>query len=311
MLGATLIHHQSDATALGLKLKLVKAKVAAAKAPHIAAHIIVAKEVKVKAGIAAVKSIGAAKAVKTAIVSAATAPFRAAKKSIAIKIGALKAAKALKIAKTAAIIASLSKLKKPILIPVPVPVPVKFPFPLKNTVGPIGALGAGVVGGAIGSSIGAGKAAGNSFLGGALGSGIGSSLNSLSAGIGAGVGGGLGAGIGGGLGAGIGGAAGGAKGGVASGIGSGLISGLLQSGSAAVTAPIQGLISGAQNIIKTASEYHNRHIWPMRLIYVYTIPIVQTLYLCKCIVSFFRCFLTDSTIFGNVKQCTRTRSRAP
>lgn len=41
------------------KLKLLKAKLIAAKAPHVLAKIAVAKEVKLKTGIAAVKTIAA------------------------------------------------------------------------------------------------------------------------------------------------------------------------------------------------------------------------------------------------------------
>lgn len=42
-----------------LKLKLLKAKAIAAKAPHIAAKVAVAKEIKVKSGIAFAKSVAA------------------------------------------------------------------------------------------------------------------------------------------------------------------------------------------------------------------------------------------------------------
>lgn len=47
---------QTDAT---LKLKLLKAKLLAAKAPHVAAHLAVAKEVKLKTVNAWAKSIEA------------------------------------------------------------------------------------------------------------------------------------------------------------------------------------------------------------------------------------------------------------
>lgn len=42
-----------------LKLKLLKGKLLAAKAPHVLAKIAVAKEVKIKSKIAAVKTIAA------------------------------------------------------------------------------------------------------------------------------------------------------------------------------------------------------------------------------------------------------------
>lgn len=67
-----------------------------------------------------------------------------AKKSFAIKVGAVKAAKALKIAKVAHVVGSL---KKPILIPVGIPIPVPFklplPVPYKD---PVATLGAGALG---------------------------------------------------------------------------------------------------------------------------------------------------------------------
>lgn len=82
-----------------------------------------------------------------------TAPIRVAKKTIAYKVGALKAAKALKIAKVAVIAGGLAKLKKHPII-VPVPVPFKLPsFGFKHDalkVAPL-AIGAGAL---------AGKAAG-------------------------------------------------------------------------------------------------------------------------------------------------------
>lgn len=65
-----------------------------------------------------------------AALSAITAPFRVAKKTFALKLGALKAAKAIKVAKIAKTAAILKNLKKsPIILPVPVAVPIKgFPI---------------------------------------------------------------------------------------------------------------------------------------------------------------------------------------
>lgn len=94
-----------------------------------------------------------------------TAPFKVAKKTIAFKVGALKAAKALKIAKVAVLAGGLAKLKKhPIIIPVPVPFKLpSFGFkhdalkvgPLAVGAGALGGFGAGALTGALG-----GKAAG-------------------------------------------------------------------------------------------------------------------------------------------------------
>lgn len=97
------------------------------------------------------------KASKAALFSALTAPIRVAKKSFAIKVGAVKLAKALKVAKVAAVVASLKK--HPIIVPVPVPIKVPFPFPIKKGIhffkdgplavgaGALGGLGAGALGG--------------------------------------------------------------------------------------------------------------------------------------------------------------------
>lgn len=122
-----------------------------------------------------------------------------AKKSFAIKVGALKLAKALKIAKVAAVVSTLKK--HPIIVPVPVPIKVPFPFPIKKGIhifkdGPL-AAGAGALSG---------------FGAGALG--------------------GLGAGA-------------------LSGLGSGVVSGAL-SGKASGFNPVFGLISGAQQLIKSS-----------------------------------------------------------
>lgn len=138
------------------------------------------------------------KAKKAALFSALTAPIRVAKKSFAIKVGAVKLAKALKVAKVVAVVATLKK--HPIIIPVPVPIKVPFPFPIKK-----------------GNHI---------FKDGPLAAGAGA----LS-GFGAGALGGLGAGA-------------------LSGLGSGVLSGAL-SGKASSFNPVYGLISGAQNLIKS------------------------------------------------------------
>lgn len=53
---AVLLASQSDAH---LKLKLLKAKLLAAKAPHVIAHVAVAKDVKLKTAGAWVKSVAA------------------------------------------------------------------------------------------------------------------------------------------------------------------------------------------------------------------------------------------------------------
>lgn len=142
---AVLLATQSDAH---LKLKLLKAKLLAAKAPHVIAHLAVAKDVKIKTATAWVKGIEAVsdfckkkfpnnilnlplwlqiqiKAVNKATFTLATAPFRVAKKTFALKVAGLKAAKALKIAKAIAIVKTLKK--HPIIVPVPVPVKVPFP----------------------------------------------------------------------------------------------------------------------------------------------------------------------------------------
>lgn len=71
-----------------------------------------------------------AKATKIAALSALTAPFRVAKKKIALKIAGFKALKALKLAKIAKTAAILKTLKKgPIIIPVPIAVPIGKTLP--------------------------------------------------------------------------------------------------------------------------------------------------------------------------------------
>lgn len=171
------------------------------------------------------------KAKKAAFISALTAPIRVAKKTFAFKVGAVKAAKAIKLAKVAAVVGTLKK--HPIIVPVPVPI--GFPFPTGGFFKGAGALGAGALGG-----FGAGA------LGGALGAGAGA------LGAGAGTLGGLGAGaLGGTLG-------GGAINSIlkssagASGLGVGIGSGPTIGSS--FGNPVQGLITGAQNIIKTAGK---------------------------------------------------------
>lgn len=84
-----------------------------------------------------------AKAARIATFSLLTAPIRVAAKTVALKVGAVKAAKALKVAGLIKIADSLKK--NPIIVPVPVPV--KVPFP---SFGKEHALGAAVVGGAAG-----------------------------------------------------------------------------------------------------------------------------------------------------------------
>lgn len=130
-----------------------------------------------------------------------------AKKAVVLKVGAVKAHKALKIAKLATVLKTLKK--HPIIIPVPVPIKVPFPikFPVKKGVPFGGALG-GVLGGtAIGTALGAGTG----FLGGtAVGSALGGLRQSPPPVIGIGSIGGGGA--------------------------------------------VQGIISGAQNIIKNAGS---------------------------------------------------------
>lgn len=56
-----MLAHESEAH---LKLKLLKGKLIAAKAPHVLAKIAVAKEVKLKSKIAAVKSIAAVSTIR-------------------------------------------------------------------------------------------------------------------------------------------------------------------------------------------------------------------------------------------------------
>jgi len=127
ILGAVYLHESEAAPKLGL----IKAKLIAAKAPHVIAKVAVAKEVKVKTKIAAAKAVAAAKAAKIAALSIVTAPFKKAKKTIALKIGGLKALKAIKLAKIAKTAAILKNLKKsPIILPVPVALPIVKPLPV-------------------------------------------------------------------------------------------------------------------------------------------------------------------------------------
>lgn len=56
-MAAVLLANHSEAH--HLKLKLLKAKLLAAKAPHVAAHVAVAAEVKAHAASAVVKTVGA------------------------------------------------------------------------------------------------------------------------------------------------------------------------------------------------------------------------------------------------------------
>lgn len=66
--------------------------------------------------------------------SAITAPFRVAKKTLALKIAGIKAAKALKVAKIAKAANILHNLKKsPIILPVPVAVPFAAPLSIKKS----------------------------------------------------------------------------------------------------------------------------------------------------------------------------------
>lgn len=111
------------------------------------------------------------KASKIAALSAITAPFRVAKKTIALKIAGVKAAKALKIAKLAAAAKILKNLKKsPIILPVPVAVPAKD----LELVGSNAGLGAGVE-----TSLGAGLPAAIGAALPSLGGAATSSLNPL------------------------------------------------------------------------------------------------------------------------------------
>lgn len=62
--------------------------------------------------------------------SAITAPFKVAKKTVALKIAGIKAAKALKAAKLIKAATILKNLKKsPLILPVPFPVPIAAPIP--------------------------------------------------------------------------------------------------------------------------------------------------------------------------------------
>lgn len=58
IIGAVYLH-ETEGTKILAKAALVKAKIAAVKAPHIIAKVAVAKEVKAKAKIAAVKTFAA------------------------------------------------------------------------------------------------------------------------------------------------------------------------------------------------------------------------------------------------------------
>lgn len=107
------------------KLAVVKAKLAALKAPHVAAHVAVAADVKHKTADAFWKSLAAIKATKHAAAAIITAPVRVVGKTIALKVAAFKAAKALKVAKVARVVDSLKQ--HPIVVKVPVPVKVPFP----------------------------------------------------------------------------------------------------------------------------------------------------------------------------------------
>lgn len=75
-----------------------------------------------------------------ATVSLLTAPFRVAAKTVALKVGAVKAAKALKVA---GLVTAVNTLKKnPIIVPVAVPVKVPFPtFDKKHILGEAAAGG--------------------------------------------------------------------------------------------------------------------------------------------------------------------------
>lgn len=68
-----------------------------------------------------------------------TAPIRVAAKTVALKVGAVKAAKALKLAGIVKVVSSLKK--HPIIVPVPVPV--KVPFPTFDKKDILGAAAAG------------------------------------------------------------------------------------------------------------------------------------------------------------------------
>lgn len=113
------MHHETEAHPK-LKLKLLKAKLLA---PHIAAKVSVAKKIKAKTAIAAAKTLAAIKAKKAAALAIITAPIAIAKKSLAIKVKKVKAVKAAKAATLAGAAIALTKLKKPIIVPVPFPVP--------------------------------------------------------------------------------------------------------------------------------------------------------------------------------------------
>lgn len=112
---------------------LLKAKIIAAKKPLLLAKGVVAKEVAVKVKTAAKQTAAAvsrtikqypsklpnsnifqAKATAAAVKSIALAPFKVAKKTIGIKVAAVKAAKALKLAKIARLLqGGSSQLARP------------------------------------------------------------------------------------------------------------------------------------------------------------------------------------------------------
>ncbi|KAG4077129.1 hypothetical protein HA402_016116 [Bradysia odoriphaga] len=260
ILSVVVTHNVQGTALLKAKLGLLKAKTVAVAAPHVAAKIAVAKEIKAKKAFAFAQAVAAIKAKKAATLAVLTAPFKVAKKTVVLKAGALAAAKALKVAKVAHVVGSL---KKPILIPVgiPIPVPVKLPLPIPFK-DPIATLGAGALGFGAGLKAGsaAGVGAGTVGLGaGAAGLGAGAAgLGAGAAGLGAGAL-GTGAGL---LGAGLG-SAGLGSGLLGSAISSGLgvargatdvaatgASGLLGGALSTLTNPVQGLLNGAQSILQ-------------------------------------------------------------
>lgn len=135
--------HQSEALP-HLKLAVLKAKLAAIKAPHIVAHVAVATDVKHKTADAFWKSLAAIKATKLAAASIVTAPVRVVAKTIALKVAALKAAKALKVAKVGRVVDALKR--NPLIVPVPVPVRIPFPVLPQETIAPFSGLLSGAHG---------------------------------------------------------------------------------------------------------------------------------------------------------------------
>lgn len=122
LLATVLLAGQSTAAP---HLQLLQAKLAAIKAPHVVAHTAVATDVKRKTADAFWKSLAAIQATKLAAASIVTAPIRVVGKTIALKVAALKAAKALKVAQAGRVVASLQR--NPLIVPVPVPVQIPFP----------------------------------------------------------------------------------------------------------------------------------------------------------------------------------------